>query len=813
MPSPSRADFSSSHIPNSFRHRKLIAAIACITLMLLLCTYSFSKPNPTQTPSASVLISIVVTPLNSTLPVGKTQQFKATGTFTGGTTRDVTSSVTWTSSKTAVATITNSGTPRGVATGLTAGTTTIKAAHGAINGTTVLTVSAPGPTLISIAVSPTSPSIAIGTQQQFTATGSYTDGTTQDLTQIAAWSSSAPSIASVTTTGLASTVASGQATIAATLGAVSGSTSLTISQFTHVYVAFPPPAGVNNAHFMDAVLSQNAIEGVAVPVQWATVETSAPGAGTCSPIGTDTCQQDAFGWTHTYDWTAADAINAQWFTAQSGTKKVNIILFGMTGASSVCSASNSCFNRDTPYYVTTSGWAAHTAASLQDVLNTNKDGCGGYAGAATTSMSRDKNGIVTVTEPAHGYQNSDVIWVGRSTPGNYNIAQEKITSVQVNASTLTITATNSLPVGTAVTFHGLRKAAFLNGKTVTITSSSPTQFSASFSHANYGPTAETGGTASPQGVLVLNATADTFQYQSGVLTADVATIPGTVVSAQQSWMVSYETPYKTAWEAFIAAAIAHFNGSPNLSQISYMRIGRSVGGEAYPYCTDTLEQLPSPNTYSKSLWLDFYEEIGDFIQSQNPKMLVMDPLNEAGTPPDATYGTAEADVAMLHHNAAGIVNGFGSQGLRQNDITNFDKNPPAFCASDWCGTFDTYYQSEPFLELQQRDLSDPIGLTGSLTGDLRPLLPFAVERHATVIEIYALDALLAFDANYCVLTVPDTGVCATGSVSIAPTDQPPTNLPVQDQYPFFQAVGQPGQQGATGDGSYASAIKNSQGVH
>ncbi len=194
-------------------------------------------------------------------------------------------------------------------------------------------------------------------------------------------------------------------------------------------------------------------------------------------------------------------------------------------------------------------------------------------------------------------------------------------------------------------------------------------------------------------------------------------------------------------------------------------------------------------------------------------MLIMDPLNEADMPPDPTYGTAEADIAVLHHNAAGVVNGFGSQGLRQNDITNFAKNPPAFCASDWCGTFDTYYQSEPFLELQQRDLSDPIGLTGSLTGDFRPLLPFAVERHATVIEIYALDALLAFDPNYCVLTVPDTGVCTTGSVSIAPTDQPPTNLPAQDQYPFFQAVGMPGQQGATGDGSYASAIASSQGVH
>jgi hypothetical protein len=813
MISPARTGLPPTYILNSTNRRSGSRVIALIAAALLVCTYSYPVVAYSQTPAASVLISILITPANPSVSVGKTQQFKATGTFTGGTTRDLTPSVTWTSSKTAVATVSNTGSPRGLATALTAGTTTIKAAHGTINATTVLTVAAVGPTLVSITVSPAAPAIAIGTHQQFTATGTYTDGSTQDLTETAAWSTSAPSIANISTSGLASTVASGQATIAAAVGAINGLTSLTISQFTHVYVAFPPPAGINNAHFMDAVLSQNAIEGVAVPVQWATIETSAPGAGTCSPVGTDTCQQDAFGWTHTYDWTAADAVDAQWFTAQSGTKKVNIILFGMTGASSVCSVSNSCFNRDTPYYVTTSGWAAHTAANIPDVLNTNKDACSGYAGAATASMSRDKNGLVTVTETGHGYQNGDILWVGRSTPASYNIAQEKITNVKVIGSILTITVTNSLPVGTVVTFHGLRKATFLNGKTVTLTSSTPTTFSGSFSHANYGPTAETGGTASPQGVLVQNATADTFQYQSGILTADVASVPGTVVSTQQSWVVPYEVAYKTAWEAFIAAAIAHFNGSPNLPQISYMRIGRSVGGEAYPYCTDNLALLPSPNTYSKSLWLDYYGEIGDFIESQNPKMLVMDPLNEADTPPDPSYGTAEADSAVLHHNALGIVNGFGSQGLRGNDITNFGKNPPAFCASDWCGTFDTYYQSEPFLELQQRDLSDPIGLTGSLTGDLRPLLPFAVERHATVIEIYALDALLAFDPNYCVLNVPDTGVCATGSVSIAPTDQPPTNLPKQDQYPFFQAVGQPGQAGATGDGSYGSAITSSQGSH
>ena len=46
--------------------------------------------------------------------------------------------------------------------------------------------------LVSIAVTPANPSIALGTNQQFTATGTYTDGSTLNLTGSVTWSSSAP---------------------------------------------------------------------------------------------------------------------------------------------------------------------------------------------------------------------------------------------------------------------------------------------------------------------------------------------------------------------------------------------------------------------------------------------------------------------------------------------------------------------------------------------------------------------------------------------------------------------------------------------
>ena len=83
--------------------------------------------------------------------------------------------------------------------------------------------------LVSIAVTPTNPSIAVGGHQQFTATGTYSDGSYQNLTNSATWTSSATSIATINSAGLATGVAAGNATITATYGSVYGSTTLTVT--------------------------------------------------------------------------------------------------------------------------------------------------------------------------------------------------------------------------------------------------------------------------------------------------------------------------------------------------------------------------------------------------------------------------------------------------------------------------------------------------------------------------------------------------------------------------------------------------------
>jgi hypothetical protein len=91
-------------------------------------------------------------------------------------------------------------------------------------------------TLIAIAVTPSNPSISQGAKQQFTATGTYSDGTTQTLTTTVTWNSSTAGVATISNAagsqGLATAVAAGSTTITAASGSVSGTASLTVTAVT-----------------------------------------------------------------------------------------------------------------------------------------------------------------------------------------------------------------------------------------------------------------------------------------------------------------------------------------------------------------------------------------------------------------------------------------------------------------------------------------------------------------------------------------------------------------------------------------------------
>lgn len=205
-------------------------------------TLGMISGNTTLTVDPAELESIVVTPANPSIRNGTLEQFTATGLFTDNTTMDITTTATWASSDMAKATISNAVGFEGLASAVSPGTTTITATFGLVSGNTTLTVL--NVNLVSIAVSPSNPEIAIDTSMHFVAMGTFDDASTQDLTNQVMWDSSDIGIATISnivgTQGKATSVTDGSTTITATLGLISGNTTLTVTPATIVSVEVTP---------------------------------------------------------------------------------------------------------------------------------------------------------------------------------------------------------------------------------------------------------------------------------------------------------------------------------------------------------------------------------------------------------------------------------------------------------------------------------------------------------------------------------------------------------------------------------------------
>jgi trimeric autotransporter adhesin len=177
---------------------------------------------------SSNLRSITISPQSLKLPATIETQLTALGTFEDGNQLDLTSSVTWTSSTPSVATVSNSADTAGVATGVAPGKTTVSAAFAGVSATTPLTITVTTATLNSITVTPSNPSISLGSSQLFAAEGTFSDSSVVNITVQVAWTSSDVTVATIKSNGLASSASTGTTTIKAALNGVNGTTVLTV---------------------------------------------------------------------------------------------------------------------------------------------------------------------------------------------------------------------------------------------------------------------------------------------------------------------------------------------------------------------------------------------------------------------------------------------------------------------------------------------------------------------------------------------------------------------------------------------------------
>ena len=144
--------------------------------------------------------SLAITPASASIAKGTQTKFTATATLTDAATQDVSSSAGWTTSSPSVATVSNITTSAGSAFGVAAGTTTINASLDGKASSAQLTVTSA--VMTSISFTPATPQdIELGAIQQYRAIATFSDLTSQDITDQVAWSSSDASVAVIDPSG------------------------------------------------------------------------------------------------------------------------------------------------------------------------------------------------------------------------------------------------------------------------------------------------------------------------------------------------------------------------------------------------------------------------------------------------------------------------------------------------------------------------------------------------------------------------------------------------------------------------------------
>jgi len=209
------------------------------------------------------LTTLFVTPANAKAPLGVGKRLAATGIYSDGSIRNLTNTAIWKAEEGAVTTVSNASGSHGQATPLAIGSTKISATVGAIAASTPFTVTEAK--LASILVTPVNPIAYLGFAEQLTATGTYTDGSTKNITDTVSWKAAHPAIAFISnalgSNGQVTPVTVGATSVSAILAGVTGSTSLAVTKIT---TAPKAPTGVD--------VNSSTIKGMGqLAVSWPTV--------------------------------------------------------------------------------------------------------------------------------------------------------------------------------------------------------------------------------------------------------------------------------------------------------------------------------------------------------------------------------------------------------------------------------------------------------------------------------------------------------------------------------------------------------------
>jgi hypothetical protein len=260
----------------------------------------------------------------------------------------------------------------------------------------------------------------------------------------------------------------------------------------------------------------------------------------------------------------------------------------------------------------------------------------------------------------------------------------------------------------------------------------------------------------------------------------------------------WEPPGLAAYQLWAQEVVRHFtnydsHSATYWSQVSYVRFGLFIGGEATIPCPYETTTNYSVYNLTPQVASAYVSALFSSITALNPTFKVQGPMyggDGAIYPGYCSIGLGTSGVCITQAypdaEAAAEVGsgaGIGAESLGMNDVNWYAQGQ--VCLGDACGLFNTYAWAAPIFDWQTYKYSDPTcnpweSTATCPTGSLVNLLPFATVRMHVGENPNRLNALEIFW---------DDWMCAY-------TSSPPTTCPLAPD-PYYQtalsnaALGQP----------------------
>ena len=245
------------------------------------------------------------------------------------------------------------------------------------------------------------------------------------------------------------------------------------------------------------------------------------------------------------------------------------------------------------------------------------EGTGRIYGSTPVQSIQVTSNVLTVT-PQSGNRFSpwilgtSFIFEGFTTATYLNKAV--ITSISITSNVVTVTCANAFGSGQNIRMFGLTSATFLNWQTLTVTTASGTQFTAPFTHANYGPTADT-GTAAPivtssavsgySGGGQATFSAPFTHADTGLVTDTTGVIIGGTFHALTGSVAAPAVQQNNGGVDMIVGAVIDIGNQGHTNNnvgLFFTQMGDQAGYADNSYCIYIQDQLQTARSHQTSTW-------------------------------------------------------------------------------------------------------------------------------------------------------------------------------------------------------------------